>query len=149
VATSVARCKSSSARDGTSGAVQTAVGFADQIDHSPEEDMLMKVAIATVAGLGLVVLAVAPALAGGDQKSKTSDTQKVPAAGSTSVTAEPKTDASTSVNTGASTQTQGTVTTDSPSASPATPNPADNPSKPADAPSATPRDTSEESKDKK
>ena len=104
----------------------------------------MKLAIATVAGLGLVALAVAPALAG-DQKSKTSDTQKLPATGSTSVTAEPKTDAST----GAGTQTQGAVTTDSPSASPSMPSPAVNPSKPADAPSAAPRDTSEESKDKK
>ena len=110
----------------------------------------MKHALATVAGLTLVALAAAPALAG-DEKAKTRDTQQLPASGGTSVTAEPKTDVSPNINTGASTQAQPSVTTDSPSASPASPSSATdvNPSKPSAAPSASPRDTSEESKDQK
>ena len=110
----------------------------------------MKLGMATMAGLALVALAVTPALAGGEKKSKTSDTQQLPASGGASVTAEPKTDLSPNVSTGASTNTQGTVTTDSPSASPASPSTTEaNPSTPADAPSAAPRDTSEENKYKK
>ena len=76
----------------------------------------MKYVYATVAGLSLVALACAPAMAG-DQKSKTSDTQQLPKSDS-SVTVDPKSDASPSVGSGA--QTQGSVTTDSPSASPST-----------------------------
>jgi hypothetical protein len=84
-----------------------------------------------MAGLSLVALAFAPAMAG-DQKSKTSDTLQVPSGGA-SATVDSKTDAST--------QTQGTVTTESPSASPSTtpstPEKADstvNPSMKSDAP---------------
>jgi len=106
----------------------------------------MKYAYATVAGLALVALATAPAMAGGDKAKKTTDTQQVPSAGS-SVTAEPKTDVSPNVNTGSGNQAQGGVTTDSPSASPSTPGSTDtsvNPSKPADAPA-----DSSDSKEKK
>ena len=109
----------------------------------------MKHAVATLAGLSLVALAMGPAFAG-DEKSKTSDTQRLPAGGGTTVTTEPKTDVSPNVSTGAGTQSRGAVTTDSPSASPSTSSATEaNPSKPADAPSASPPDTSEESKDKK
>ena len=77
----------------------------------------MRYLCATVTGLSLAALAVAPAQAGDDRK-KTSDTQQLPQSGS-SVTVDPKTDTTPSVGSG--TQTQGSVTTDSPSASPATP----------------------------
>ena len=103
----------------------------------------MKHVYAAIAGLSLVTFAVAPALAG-DQKSKTSDTQKVPAGAGASVTTDPKTDVSPNVNTGAPTQGSGSVTTDSPSASPATSGTTEvNPSKPSDTPSASPSDTSD------
>ena len=103
----------------------------------------MKHVYAAIAGLSLVTLAVAPALAG-DQKSKASDTQKVPAGAGASVTTDPKTDVSPNVSTGAPTQGSGSVTTDSPSASPAAPGATEvKPSKPADAPSASPSDKSD------
>ncbi len=92
----------------------------------------MKYVYGTVAGLSLVALACAPAMAA-DQKSKTSDTQQIPKSDS-SVTVDPKTDVS-------------------PSASPSTTPPAPgatestvNPSAPAGA--ASPQTDAGESKDK-
>jgi hypothetical protein len=111
----------------------------------------MKYVYATVAGLSLVALACAPAMAG-DQKSKTSDTQQMPKSDS-SVTVDPKTDATPTVGSG----TQGSVTTDSPSASPSTPpstpgatDSTANPSRKSDAPagSASPQTDAGENKDK-
>ncbi len=98
----------------------------------------MKLVYATLTTLAIAALVTAPAIAGGD-KAKTTDTQQVPSAGS-STTAEPKTESSPTASTGAGTQTQGTVTTDSPSASPPSPGTTDtslNPSKPADAPASS------------
>jgi hypothetical protein len=111
----------------------------------------MKYVSATVAGLSIVALACGPAVAGGD-KSKTSDTQQIPKSDS-SVTVDPKTDVSPNVGSGA--QTQGSVTTDSPSASPpttpSTPGATDstvNPSTKSDAPAASPGSTLEQEKPK-
>jgi hypothetical protein len=98
----------------------------------------MKLVYATLTTLAIAALVTAPAIAGGD-KAKTTDTQQVPSAGS-STTAEPKTESSPTASTGAGTQTQGSVTTDSPSASPPSPGTTDtslNPSKPADAPASS------------
>ena len=79
----------------------------------------MKYVYTTVAGLSLVALAFAPATAG-DQKSKTSDTLQLPGSGA-SATVDGKADVTTpKADVGVGTQTQGSVTTDSPSASPST-----------------------------
>ena len=111
----------------------------------------MKYVCATVAGLSLVALACAPAVAGGD-KAKTSDTQQRPQSDS-SVTVDPKTDASPSV--GAGSQSQGSVTTDSPSASPSmtpsTPGATDstvNPSTKSETPASSASPSTEQDKPK-
>ena len=109
----------------------------------------MKYAYAAVAGLSLVAFACAPAMAGGG-KTTTSDTQQMPKSDS-SVTVDPKTDVSPSVGSGA--QTQGSVTTDSPSASPSTtpstPGATDstvNPSMKSDAPAGAASPSTEQEK---